>query len=40
MIHSFSGADGCFPYNSVIFDQAGNLYGTTGAGAVYELSPV
>ena len=37
--------DGTNPWTGVIFDQAGNLYGTTvnggasGAGAVYELSP-
>jgi uncharacterized repeat protein (TIGR03803 family) len=39
VIHSFSTHDGCDPFSSVIFDQAGNLYGTTGASAVYELSP-
>ncbi len=39
VIHSFSGADGCDPFSSVIFDQEGNLYGTTGRGSVYELSP-
>lgn len=37
--------DGASPYSEVVFDQAGNLYGTTyggglnDAGAVYELLP-
>ncbi len=37
--------DGGFPFSGVIFDRAGNLYGTTqiggsdGGGVVYELSP-
>ncbi len=37
--------DGSYPYAGVIFDQAGNLYGTTsfngpdGAGTVFEMSP-
>jgi len=39
------GDDGCNPFGGVIFDSAGNLYGTTqfsynyAAGTVYELSP-
>jgi uncharacterized repeat protein (TIGR03803 family) len=39
------GSDGGIPENGVIFDSAGNLYGTTsnyqgsGAGGAYELSP-
>ncbi len=39
VIHSFQSTDGCDPFSSLIFDEAGNLYGTTGRGAVYELSP-
>jgi uncharacterized repeat protein (TIGR03803 family) len=44
VLYSFSGSDGGGPRGSVIFDSAGNLYGTTpynstGAGTVYELSP-
>jgi uncharacterized repeat protein (TIGR03803 family) len=47
VLHSFTGgADGGFPYvANVIFDSAGNLYGTAehggayGYGVVYELSP-
>jgi uncharacterized repeat protein (TIGR03803 family) len=45
-LYPFSGPpDGASPYNGVIFDNAGNLYGTTtqggssGNGAVFELSP-
>lgn len=40
-----NGADGGYPYCTPIFDQAGNLYGTTlnggnaGNGVVFELSP-
>src|SRR5579872_1117514 len=45
VIHSFSGADGQQPTASMIFDTAGNLYGTTqyggasGNGAVFKLAP-
>jgi uncharacterized repeat protein (TIGR03803 family) len=47
VLHSFnsSGGDGSAPFAGVIFDAAGNLYGTTfyggghGHGAVYELMP-
>ena len=47
LLYSFTGhADGAYPqYGDVVFDQAGNLYGTTategshGAGVVYELTP-
>ena len=45
-LHTFlEASEGSFPYSGVIFDQAGNLYGTTsfngpdGAGTVFELSP-
>jgi uncharacterized repeat protein (TIGR03803 family) len=40
-----TGSDGADPYASVVFDAAGNLYGTTeyggpaGLGTVYKLSP-
>jgi uncharacterized repeat protein (TIGR03803 family) len=40
-----SSSEGWFPYGGLIFDAAGNLYGTTnyggpgGGGTVYELSP-
>ncbi len=47
VIYSFKGrADGANPSSYVIFDSAGNLYGTTyyggskGNGVVFELSPV
>jgi len=45
ILHSFSGPDGGSPHSEVIFDAAGNLYGTTPAGGPnefgvsYELSP-
>ena len=47
VLYSFSnnGADGYAPYSGLIFDSAGNLYGTTalggahGCGTVFELSP-
>ena len=44
-IYAFQGApDGVFPYGALLFDAAGNLYGTTyyggtnGLGTVYKLS--
>jgi uncharacterized repeat protein (TIGR03803 family) len=45
VLHSFSGPDGGTPYAGLIFDAAGNLYGTTssggagGGGVVFELTP-
>jgi uncharacterized repeat protein (TIGR03803 family) len=45
ILYSFTGgADGFGPQGGVVFDSAGNLYGTTaiggqGFGVVYELSP-
>jgi uncharacterized repeat protein (TIGR03803 family) len=46
ILYSFScGADGCSPYSSLVFDAAGDLYGTTvgggdksGDGVVFKLS--
>jgi uncharacterized repeat protein (TIGR03803 family) len=43
-LHTFTGADGEFPYTGVVRDKAGNLYGTTlfgGAtwhGVVFKLN--
>ena len=51
VLNSFNGATGTYPEAGLIFDQAGNLYGTTfaggdlnacggaGCGTVFELSP-
>jgi uncharacterized repeat protein (TIGR03803 family) len=46
VLHSFAGGttDGCFPYQGLVEDQAGTLYGTTvdcgasGQGIVFKLS--
>ncbi|HXM60692.1 MAG TPA: choice-of-anchor tandem repeat GloVer-containing protein [Terriglobales bacterium] len=44
-LFNFNGADGAGPRGSVVFDAAGNLYGTTvgggepGFGTVFKLSP-
>lgn len=45
VLHNFTGADGNGPSGSVLFDPAGNLYGTTvqggtsGLGTVFKLDP-
>jgi len=45
VLHSFIGSDGFEPHANMIFDQKGNLYGTTvgggpgGYGVVFELTP-
>jgi uncharacterized repeat protein (TIGR03803 family) len=42
VLHSFSdnGKDGYYPYASLIFDAAGNLYGTTGEGGAHDFGTV
>jgi uncharacterized repeat protein (TIGR03803 family) len=45
ILHSFTDSDGAQPFGGLIFDSAGNLYGTTSSGGsgnggtVFELSP-
>lgn len=40
-LHSFTGSpDGATPYGGLIFDPAGNLYGTTAAGGAANLGTV
>ena len=50
VLHTFANSDGSGPYNGVVFDAAGNLYGTTisggstgcggyGCGVVFKLIP-
>ncbi len=40
VLYSFtSGNDGANPFSGLIFDSAGNLYGTNYFGVVYELTP-
>lgn len=45
VLYDFGGGNGSLPYAGVIFDNAGNLYGTTyeggkyGCGSVFQLVP-
>jgi uncharacterized repeat protein (TIGR03803 family) len=44
VLHFFAGQPGAIPFGGLIFDMAGNLYGTTNSGAtgfgsVFEITP-
>jgi uncharacterized repeat protein (TIGR03803 family) len=45
VLYRFDGPDGEFPSQGLVFDDAGNIYGTTeyggayGDGVVFELKP-
>jgi uncharacterized repeat protein (TIGR03803 family) len=39
-IHNFKGRDGVTPYGGLIFDRAGNLYGTTAYGGAHDQGTV
>jgi uncharacterized repeat protein (TIGR03803 family) len=48
-LHDFTGSDGAYPYDGLIMDASGNLYGTAsaggssacqrGCGTVFEITP-
>jgi uncharacterized repeat protein (TIGR03803 family) len=40
VLYRFKGLDGVSPTASMVFDAAGNLYGTTGGGGSYDLGTV
>lgn len=41
VLHSFTEvADGTYPFGRLVFDTAGNLYGTTGAGGIHGFGTV
>ena len=41
VLHSFGeGDDGAGPYRSVVFDAAGNLYGTTYGGGAFKAGTI
>jgi uncharacterized repeat protein (TIGR03803 family) len=40
VLYSFGGDDGLCPLGGVIFDQAGNLYGTTSSGGIHDKGTV
>jgi len=45
VVHAFNGINGAYPYSGIVFDVAGNLYGTTQGdgtktfGSVFEITP-
>jgi uncharacterized repeat protein (TIGR03803 family) len=39
-LHTFNGKDGTAPYSTLIFDHAGNIYGTTFIGGHYNFGTI
>lgn len=36
LLHAFDGNDGAFPFGGLTFDKAGNLFGTTSSGGLFQ----
>ncbi len=39
-LYTFGNGSGAYPYGNVVFDAAGNLYGTTDSGGAYDFGTV